>query len=846
MTPNEQMSLQHRRELEASGQTARLFSDRARSELFQYVEIIDLNKLAEQKGIKRVAVSDFGDNNLVLVDEGHLGASGKVWRKRRRELARGGFTFEYSATFNQVAGKDPEMMKTYRKCLLFDYAYRLFHRDGYGKDYAISNLREEPGEQSGNMYLLGCLLTFYQQYRIWQDRGAGWQDFNIARPLWVFLGKTVIGKSRADSETTSDVVRILEFLGWVMAEADRVRGMLKELLRGASGLHDEAGGDYFHGRFEYLAKCGAGDLYADICRALFGGAGHLRAIYLTAGEGEMHLRCADNPVFGVVNVGDATRLFKRLAERKNPQIAIEREAGFARRLFADLDRPDSTVNIVIGARRFIAGWNSWRVSTMGLMRVGVNEGPEIIQMFGRGVRLRGWNASLKRHQKSGAAVPPDSRELAELETLHIFGLRANYMQTFKELMEKEGVDVQMETITLPVIWNFARQADLKIIRIRGGQKYRQSAERPVIRGPEDSGDPIVLDRYSALQNVASNKAGGDEEAPKTEVDLEPRHTDFFDRAHIYAQLLERKRRKGWHNMVIERDAVDRFLEQTSWYVLRMPREHLDGMRDFQSLRGLQEVAVELMAAYAERFWRRHRSKWEQEHFEVVQLDKDNPAIVGKYELSASAKEEQLLRDLRSLQEELARTTENLPAHQYAGVGAIMSDNHAYKPLLYALKDCLATIRPVALNMHERRAVERLTELARNRDACLQGCELYLLRNLSRGRGVSFFDDFHYYPDFILWLKKGARQHVIFLDPKGLSRYGDKERRKVRLHRDIKQIEQKIREQDANITLHAYILSVTNPEDIGEQRRLEDWHKDGVYFLNQKNFMQDIIRSALNS
>ena len=48
--------------------------------------------------------------------------------------------------------------------------------------------------------------------------------------------------------------------------------------------------------------------------------------------------------------------------------------GFAARLFADVDRPDSTVNVVIGARRFIAGWNSWRVSTMGLMHVGVGEG----------------------------------------------------------------------------------------------------------------------------------------------------------------------------------------------------------------------------------------------------------------------------------------------------------------------------------------------------------------------------------------------------------------------------------------------------------------------------------------
>lgn len=52
--------------------------------------------------------------------------------------------------------------------------------------------------------------------------------------------------------------------------------------------------------------------------------------------------------------------------------------------------------------------------------------------------------------------------------------------------------------------------------------------------------------------------------------------------------------------------------------------------------------------------------------------------------------------------------------------------------------------------------------------------------MTRGRGVSFLDDFAHYPDFIVWLKDEADQHVVFLDPKGLDRYGPKKRRKVRL------------------------------------------------------------------
>ena len=152
---------------------------------FSPIEIIDLNKLAEKKGVKRVAVSDFGDDNLVLVDEGHLGASGKVWRERRKELSRGGFTFEYSATFNQVTGgKDPDLLRAYGKCLLFDYPYRQFHADGYGKDYAILNLPGGAQDENADMYLLGCLLTFHQQYWLWREHGARWRAFNPARPLW--------------------------------------------------------------------------------------------------------------------------------------------------------------------------------------------------------------------------------------------------------------------------------------------------------------------------------------------------------------------------------------------------------------------------------------------------------------------------------------------------------------------------------------------------------------------------------------------------------------------------------------------------------------------------------------
>ena len=843
VTPNEQLSEQHERELLASNLPARIFSSEAGPDLLAPVEIIDVNKLAEKQGVKRVAVRHFGDNNLVLVDEGHLGASGKVWRERRAELAEGGFTFEYSATFNQIVGRDDALRDAYGKSLLFDYPYRAFHADGYGKDYAIANLPQGAEDENSRIYLLGALLSFYRQCRIWREGSAGWADFNVTRPLWVFIGKTVTGGAakKDNRETRSDVVSILEFLGWVLAHGGRVRPMLARLLAGESGLTGEDGADYFSDRFDGLEGIEPDALYDDICETLFHGGGRLHVRYLTQGEGELHLRTADNEPFGVVNVGDSQALYRLLGDNGNPDLALEREAGFARRLFAEVDRADSTVNVVIGARRFIAGWNSWRVSAMGLMHVGVGEGPEIIQMFGRGVRLKGRDMSLKRHHYAGGEPPADGDGLTELETLRIFGLKANYMQIFRQMLETDGISTEREEIPLPVTWNFARKK-LKIIRLKEGLAYDRSDDRPVLPGSDGADSPVAeLDLYSQLQALESNSAGAGPEEEKTLVLLERRHTAFFNRTRIHDKLLARKQREGWHNFSIPRAKVDALLDRNDWYELYLPPERLEP-KSFADLLKLEDIAVELIADYAGRFWRRRRRKWEYENLEVRTLDKSDPNVVSEYTLSVDARQEALIEDIRAVSRNLREG-----AIPRLGFGLLMRDEHAYKPLLYAAGRRVVTVRPVLLNEDEKRVVERLANLAKSGDSCLQGRELFLIRNLSRGRGVSFFDDHSYYPDFIVWLADGADQHILFLDPKGLVRFGPEQRRKVRLHSEIKLVEERVRRDDPKLHLHAYVLSVTAPDKIGDELRSQgEWEEVGVYFLQDNSWAQRLVGHVLES
>ena len=133
---------------------------------------------------------------------------------------------------------------------------------------------------------------------------------------------------------------------------------------------------------------------------------------LKGADGEIALRLGENDPFGLINVGDASALCKLCEE--HPDLLVVTEKEFSGSLFAKLSAGDSTVNVLIGSKKFSEGWNSWRVSTMGLMNVGKSEGSEIIQLFGRGVRLKGYGMCLKRSSQIDDITKPQHIGLLEV------------------------------------------------------------------------------------------------------------------------------------------------------------------------------------------------------------------------------------------------------------------------------------------------------------------------------------------------------------------------------------------------------------------------------------------------
>ena len=195
------------------------------------------------------------------------------------------------------------------------------------------------------------------------------------------------------------------------------------------------------------------------------GGGQLYVENLKGATGEVALRLgAENDAFGVINVGDDAELVKLCEEAG----LATGEHEFSGSLFHEINKPPPTVNLLIGSKKFTEGWSSWRVSTMGLMNVGKGEGAQIIQLFGRGVRLKGYGISLKRSGK--ARLPEDverPKHIGSLETLGIFGIHADYMAQFREFLKEEGMPENDDRAEFPppVIKSLGTQK-LRMIRLK--------------------------------------------------------------------------------------------------------------------------------------------------------------------------------------------------------------------------------------------------------------------------------------------------------------------------------------------------------------------------------------------
>ncbi len=861
LTPNERLSEQHIAEFRESRLAADRYLQSRNDHLFpgrnlDRVDVLEITKLADQEGPNTIATGSLGDQNLLLVDEGHRGMSGKeegVWFTRRSALCAKGFTFEYSATFEQAvhASGNADFENSYAKTVVFDYAYRWFYEDGFGKDYQILNLPQTFADTQA-IYMTACLLKFYQQLRIYEEKARDFEPFNLEKPLWVFVGSTVasakISKMSKDEKiVATDVALIIGFIADFLDNPQAATRRMNEILTGTgqdTGLLDKDGNDIFAGAFTYLSRAMNGgqtveEIYRDVLFRLFnhaaGGALTLDRIKGESGEVVLRAGTSETP-FGLINVGDAKSLCDHLAEVavQNGTRLTVKENDFTEAMFAAVKDSTSPVNLLIGSKKFVEGWDCWRVSTMGLMHVGRSEGAQIIQLFGRGVRLKGYRWSLKRsgHSHAPAHAPKHPTFIEELETLNVFGIEADFMEKFREFLKEEGLpgNERRKIITIPlnVTYDFGKK--LKILRPKrkasDGKEYdfKKDAPVPTVGDIPDymTHNTVVADWYPRIQAMQSR--GPSRATQKDRVSFGREHLALLDYDKLFFELEQYKRERSWYNLNITKKGIKRLLGNPNWYTLYLPEARL-GPTSFDGVLLLQQVAFELLKRYCDHYYNYRKREYMEPRLELRELTPEDNNIPQEefYHLIADGDEGQVIQGIQKIKKDLEQKKDHLLKGR--DLNACNFDKHLFQPLFHVRRGGKITILPVALNESEYQFVTDLKTWCDDHKSELdkEGKELYLLRNMSRGKGVGFFEAGNFHPDFILWMLANGKQYVTFIEPHGLLHEGPGSE-KVQFYQRIKDVEQRLK--DPAVILNSFILSWTRYPQLKwdkSQDEIEDMH-----------------------
>ena len=836
ITPNEGLSEQHMRELANSDIRCERFNVEGNrlAHSQDAVQVIEITKLVEEKtsGGVSVPVEAFEGNNLIFVDEGHKGSGGKVWRAYREALAKTGFTFEYSATFGQAlaAAKNADLVDEYGKAIAFDYSYRYFYGDGYGKNFRILNVKHDDATQTETL-LLGNLLSFYEQRRYFKQNTDAVRAYGLDSPLWAFVGSKVNAVYTEKKKSRSDVLNVIRFLHrFLKNEKAWAIHSIEKIINGDSGLSDDNGTDVFQNRLSYLKEHNETprQIYTDILDEVFhtNSSGALHLCDVRNARGEIALKAtSSSQYFGLIYIGD-TSAFKKLVQNDDADISMDSENVFTESLFNDINKPESAINILIGAKKFIEGWDSWRITAMGLLNIGKQEGSQIIQLFGRGVRLRGRNMSLRRSTPEDTERPDN---LPLLETLNIFAVRANFMAQFRDYLMREGVPheepIQLE---LPIKRNMDRVP--RPLYVPTVLQYAETATGKCVILEVNSAAAITHTTQSVDIIGSSTQRGIQAERAEAayQTHIPQPSLELVDWEYIYLQLLEYKKEKQFHNLIFDIDILKQILSPNEGLSeLSVMDESEVVPRTQAQLKRLEELVLTLLRKYIAKFYRIIQKRWNDEAVRLKKLE-GNDSNFTNWKVyiprdEASELEPQIKHLIESKEIYGSGTTK---------LSKVYNDRHLYQPLLTV--DGVETalrITPPALENSEKDFVNDLQKYVhRQHEELLAEKQIFLLRNQSRGKGIGFYENEGFYPDFILWILEGAKQRIVFIEPHGMIHDAINEHNdKITLFKRLRDLSHK-RFRGEHVQLDAFMISRTTLTNIqrrypdeNRQTFAEDWH-----------------------
>lgn len=712
---------------------------------------------------------------LILVDEAHIGLSttgntgtdGAFMDLRRRLNIENSFLFEYSATFHNINGA---LEKEYEKSIVYDYNYNLFYKDGYGKDYYFQQVGDDVLEKSFDDNLHRNLSVINEKIDLWHNIDYSVQKdiFKASqhpdKPLIAFMGNTVNNKDKSaknEDPEVSDITNIVNFLA-DLKEADK-------------------------SNYKYLFN----EEYT----------GKLTLTRNPETDDEILLSYGNGGYWGIVNVGNGAKFINDLENEKvikNPRDKVI-VSNIERYSFKNIDNQNSPINVLIGSRKFAEGWNCFRVSVIGLINLGSSKGNKIIQIFGRGVRIKGLKNNGKRtflnHNEDYFKLKNTKEEdkLRKIETLTVFSLKKSYLETFTGAVNKE----------LEIVKKYEIEVNPSIIKLNDNTEVKFEEFRKRIPIFKLSKVDIAQRRVSLLANNSfkvkfnQNNNTKQDTVNNFSINLDYRPDRNEDGVNIKGELVNfLKDYSVFINLNKLQNIISEFQEDNGLYINANSKQitindilifineiNYKSSIDTTNIELIENIVIQVTTDFLKKLknkvnWYINNSNYQYQELLNQSTDKVKGDFIDKY---------YILKTIESTKESRGKTTfkkqkeidEEVTAFENE-IDAIAESlkidtigNHIYNPLLREVRNNVdgekdLKITPDKLNAGEKKFVQDCANYFKdNKD--FKDYEIYLMRNVETLKSIGIYlndDSQVFYPDFILWMIKDDTIYINFIDPKG--------------------------------------------------------------------------------
>ncbi len=425
------------------------------------------------------------------------------------------------------------------------------------------------------------------------------------------------------------------------------------------------------------------------------------------------------------------------------------------------------------------------------------------------------------------------------------------MVKFRDFLKDEGLpgNERRKIITIPlnVTYDFGKK--LKILRPKrkteDGREYdfKKDAPVPTVGDIPDylMNNPVVVDWYPRILALQSKGSGIINQKDKSS--FAEQHLALLDFDALYFELEQFKRERSWYNFNISKEGVRRLLSNSNWYILYLPKVRMNPA-GFDGVLLLQQVAAELLKRYCDHYYNYRKREYIEPRLELRELtpEDDNIPKEDFYQLIVDGDEAQVITGIQKIKKDLDDGKKDLL--EAGDLQACNFGKHLFQPLFHVRRGGKITVLPVALNESEFQFTCDLKTWCDDKKTTLKkdGIELFLLRNLSRGKGVGFFEAGNFHPDFILWMLVEGRQYVTFIEPHGLLHEGPGSE-KVLFHKRIKDVEKRM--NDSDVILNSFILSWTRFPQLKWDSSREELEANNVLFMtDDKDHYIDKLFSRL--